>query len=293
MPRFIVILVQILWRSLHRLAGYPACHHRKAYCLKPVASVHPKNRRKPDWVIQTLIHYKAMHPGMACRALADAFNRQYGQQETISHTTVNNYLRQHKAQVLMKRQQVRSRQAVIGSNNRIWGVDLTGKQIDGKTCWILGGVDHGTRACVILQALSDKRTISILRVLLDAIERFGKPQIIRTDNEAVFTSKLFCWTLRLLRINHQRTDIACPWQNGRIERLFGTLKDKLNQVDIHTTAAFTELIRDFRFWYNHIRTHQSLQGHTPAEVWDRRTPKPYALHYSAWDGLLTGFYHPT
>jgi transposase InsO family protein len=31
----------------------------------------------------------------------------------------------------------------------------------------------------------------------------------------------------LLGIRMQRTDVHCPWQNGRIEQLFGTLKAAL------------------------------------------------------------------
>jgi transposase InsO family protein len=49
--------------------------------------------------------------------------------------------------------------------------------------------------------------------LIEAIKRYGKPRIVRTDNEAVFTSKVFRFAL--LGIRHQRTDPGCPWQNGR------------------------------------------------------------------------------
>lgn len=56
--------------------------------------------------------------------------------------------------------------------------------------------------------------------------------------------------------------------------------------------TFIQDITEFRFWYNHVRTHQSLQGYTPAEVWGGKQPKRMAFYYSAWDGLLTGYYHP-
>ena len=36
--------------------------------------------------------------------------------------------------------------------------------------------------------------------------------------------------LRLMGIRHQRIDPHCPWQNGRIERFFGTLKPHLRQL---------------------------------------------------------------
>ena len=40
---------------------------------------------------------------------------------------------------------------------------------------------------------------------------------------SIFTSRLFRFGMWCLKIRHQRTEIACPWQNGRIERFFGTL----------------------------------------------------------------------
>jgi transposase InsO family protein len=113
--------------------------------------------------------------------------------------------------------------------NRISGLDLTGKvDAAGVAHPILGIVDHGSRLAVSLRALADKSTITILRALLDAIERHGKPRFVRTDNESNVTSFLFRLVLASLDVRHQRTELHCPWQNGRVEHFFGTLKAKLN-----------------------------------------------------------------
>jgi transposase InsO family protein len=48
----------------------------------------------------------------------------------------------------------------------------------------------------------------------------------------VFTSVRFRLTLWLLGIQHQRIDPHCPWQNGRVEQFFGTLKEKLDQWEV-------------------------------------------------------------
>ncbi len=86
---------------------------------------------------------------------------------------------------------------------------------------ILGIVEHKSRLCLGVSALKDKGSITILRFLLDAIERYGKPKFIRTDNEPVFTSLVFAFGLWFISIRHQLIDRCCPWQNGRIERFFG------------------------------------------------------------------------
>ena len=58
--------------------------------------------------------------------------------------------------------------------------------------------------------------------------------------------------------------------------------------------ALNYSLGEFRFFYNHVRPHQHLQGATPAEVWARVDPyvEPVkqAFWFEAWDGLLQGYY---
>lgn len=176
-------------------------------------------------------------------------------------------------------------------------MDLTGKTDTEKNQHsILGIVEHHSRTCLMLSAMVDKSTITLLRCLLDLVERYQKPKIIRTDNEAVFTSRLFSLVLCLMRIKHHRTEVACPWMNGRIERLFGTLKEKLNDWEVSSFESLNHSLHLFRFWYNHVRSHQHLDGLTPAEVWrgktnfNRTSNKVY--WFDEWQGLLCGYYLP-
>jgi hypothetical protein len=99
--------------------------------------------------------------------------------------------------------------------------------------------------------------------------------------------------LKKLGIRHQLTDPGCPWQNGRIERLFGTLKQKLGQWQIVGIAQLNLDLNTFCYWYNHICPHQNLDGKTPAEAWSgdnpyTRTPKQERW-FEAWDELLVGY----
>jgi putative transposase len=207
------------------------------------------------------------------------------------------------------------------------GCDLTGKtDAHGKLHALLGIIDHGSRALLHLQALHDKTTHTLIACISEVIRTHGKPKAIRTDNEGMFRSPAFGNALKQLGIRHQRTTPGCPWQNGRIERLFGTLKDKLDQRiysprpqaglrEGRCAAAgyppayslrvkglgvreevMEQLNRDlstFQHWYNHVRPHQNLDGRTPAEAW--RGINPYAKPpkqehwFEAWDGLLAGY----
>src|SRR5690606_41321957 len=112
--------------------------------------------------------------------------------------------------------------------NHVWSIVVTKVTDKDKSSHTLFGVVHsGSRACLYLQQLPSKASITLLRFLLDTIEQYGKPKAIRTDNEPVFTSRLFRFGLWLLGIKHPRTDACCPWMNGAIERFFGTLNTSL------------------------------------------------------------------
>ncbi|MFZ6722941.1 integrase core domain-containing protein [Undibacterium sp. Ji49W] len=147
---------------------------------------------------------------------------------------------------------------------------------------------------LLLVRLESATSEAILNQLAVAIKLFGKPKSIRTDNASVFRSAAFAVGLMKLGIRHEFSQPGKPWQNGRIERFFLTLKQKLNLIIPKDGLALDGLLAEFMSWYNLIRPHQHLHGWTPAEVW--RGIDPYATApksvqcFAAWDGLLCGFY---
>lgn len=259
-----------------------------------------RTRRKPDWVPPEIIRLKAMQPQLSCRDIEHLFNRMYAAKRnmTVGKTYVSEVIKRHAYEIADVRKRVRRRRLKPGPRNRTWGIDLTGKAVIGGWQYsIFGVIDHGTRFNLHLAALSNKRSSTLLFAVVKACLRHGRPKIIRTDNESVFTSHLFRLGLKLLRIKHEIIDLHCPWQNGRIERFFGTLKQKLDCWKVPNRKALNTSLAEFRFWYNRVRPHQSLYGRTPAEVWRgkdiyRRGPKA-VLRYDAWDGLLSGIYLQT
>jgi transposase InsO family protein len=122
----------------------------------------------------------------------------------------------------------------------------------------------------------------------------GRTRLIRTDNESVFTSKTFRLAIFLLGIGHQRTDPHCPWQNGRVERFFGTLKRSLDRLAVDSLEGLNGALREFRFFYNHVRPHQNLGGGAPAEAWAGIDPYTSRIKdeywFEAWCGLLQGYH---
>ncbi len=178
--------------------------------------------------------------------------------------------------------------------NIIWALDLAYIGERRRKCTVLGLLDHGSRACLALSDLRRKTSVAIIRAILDAIELFGKPRCIRTDNESVFTSAFFRFALSLLGIRHQRTAPFALWQNGRVERFFKTFKELGRQWPLHACEAQKDLDL-FRIWYNHVRPHQHLDRFTAAQQWagNGSAPSKRLSYFSAWDVLFTGIFFPS
>jgi len=237
---------------------------------------------KPRGGRRELIRIKAHVPLAGVRQVADIFNRNFAPKTGVSvgKTFVYVVLRDNIYEVEKLRKKWKYRIPKPMGKNIVWGMDMTGVQIEngkgtekGKSsqATILGIIDHGTRKCLSLKSISDKASITLLKALITAIEAYGKPKSLRTDNESVFVSKLFRFGLWILGIRHQRTQIHCPWQNGRIERFFGTFKFYSDRV-IFNAKKIQFALDEFQFWYNIVRPHRHLGGLTPQEVWTGLSP---------------------
>jgi putative transposase len=266
-----------------------------------------RQRRKPEWIAQDILRLKALLPKSAgVRQIAAAFNRiQAGKAKAantrawrVSKSYVANLLRSRKLEVQRIRESIRQRQPGISAVNHIWGVDITGKKdMNGQLHHILGIIDHGSRKLIALFVTS-KHSHLLLKHVLAAFFTHGKPRRIRTDNEYCFTSQIFQNSLKALGIRLQTSELHCPWQNGRIERLFGTFKQQLHQIQVDSAEQLQELLDEFKYWYNTIRLHQHLSYQTPQEVWQQqRQPQAQESNsraqakptwWTGWDGQLSG-----
>lgn len=144
---------------------------------------------------------------------------------------------------------------------------LTKTDAKGRQHVVLAIVDHASRACLCVQRLTDKSSWTMCHHLVTVCRQYGCPRFLRTDNEAVFTSRRLRLALRFLGIRLQHSDPGCPWQNGRVERFIGTVKGMLLQHPIEDATSLDRALVHTRAVYNHLRPHQHLQGRTPAEVW--------------------------
>ena len=291
---YFILLLQDLFGKLKQLFKPKNYYKQKSkkVKLKGLTFIPYNNHnRKPSWVQDEVIYLKVHLPKYGCRKIAQTFNKKFADTHiTVSKSHVYNVVKENSYEIIKQRKKFKNKIPRKIENNRIWSIDLTTI----KEQQILGVIDGGSRALLKLQYLKNKSTINIIRVLLNAIELYGKPKIIRSDNESVFTSKLMNMVLYILGIKHQTTQIASPWQNGRIERLFLTMKQSFQDIIFPTAQSLETGLREFRFFYNHIRPHQHLDYRTPNEVWNNKpmanSKTHEALYFNALCGNVAGFY---
>ena len=152
-------------KSVASMAGDNGCAH------------HARTRAKPGWVIETIIHLKAVLPDHGCRKLADTFNRLHAASGmTIGKTCVATIIRRHQHAIAAQRRHWRQQPPGPGAINQTWALDLTGKtDSSGHVHYLLGLLDHGSRRLLCLRALVNKTAFTVLGHLFLAIGRYGLP----------------------------------------------------------------------------------------------------------------------
>lgn len=177
--------------------------------------------------------------------------------------------------------------------NQCWGIDTT-EVCDGHGVRhiVLGIVDHGSRMAIALRWIRRFNRWTLLGCLFLAIGEFGKPDSIKSDNHPVFRAHKIRILLNRIGVRWRYSKPGKPWQNGYIERLFGTFKQALFVYTLQDTAHVIHSLAEFRYWYNAARPHQHLHGLTPWQVWLRINPYCTrcrgAAMFTAWNGRLCG-----
>ncbi len=116
-----------------------------------------------------------------------------------------------------------------------------------------------------------------LEAVEEAIERYGTPEIMNTDQGSQFTSQAFTGLLKEHDIKISMDGKGSWRDNVFIERLWRSVKyeDIYLRAYDSASAVRTGLNRYFKF-YNSRRPHSSLDGQTPDQVYFNSLPQTKA-----------------
>jgi transposase InsO family protein len=160
--------------------------------------------------------------------------------------------------------------------NRVWTADFKGwwRTGDGRRCEPLTIRDLFSRYILCLRPMAWRSTEAVKQAFIEAFQRYGLPDIIRSDNGSPFAcitgpaglTRLSAWWLSL-GIKPERTQPGHPEQNGGHERMHG---DIARVIEAHPAATLDEetvRLERWRVEFNTERPHEALGMQTPGDIY--------------------------
>lgn len=169
----------------------------------------------------------------------------------------------------------------VTAANDAWCIDFKGwfRTGDGRRCHPLTVSDAFSRYLLAVEAIEPVG--EAVQVKMDELfHQHGLPVAIRSDNGTPFSSTAAGGLSRLsarwakMGIRLERIWPGKPQQNGRHERMHGTLKPEACQPPEATTADQQVRFNAFQQEFNHERPHEALGQRPPAQFY-RPSPRPF------------------
>ena len=150
--------------------------------------------------------------------------------------------------------------------NEAWSVDFVCDQTeDGRKLKILTVVDDWTREALAVRVARKMGHRDVAKVLGRLIGQRGAPSFIRSDNGSEFVAGGLKMTMDEFGVETAQVAPASPWQNGRNERLNGTLRYELLDREVFTTLMEARVLHEqWKKRYNEVRPHGALNFMTPS-----------------------------
>lgn len=155
----------------------------------------------------------------------------------------------------------------IKRKNQVWAVDITYIAMSRGHMYLTAIIDWYSRYIVGWELSDTLDTAPVLTALKMAISKYGKPEIINSDQGSQFTSDNYTIYLKSENIR-QSMDSKGRWiDNVVIERWFRSLKvERIYPYEYVTPRDLRIGIREYVLEYNTERPHQSHGYRTPVQV---------------------------
>ncbi len=166
------------------------------------------------------------------------------------------------------------RDLTITRANQVWAMDITYIPLAKGFVYLVAVVDWSTRRVLAWRVSIMMDVQFCLEAVEEALSRYGKPNILNTDQGSQFTSHSFTEWLKAQGIRLSMDGRGAWRDNIFVERLWRTVK--YEEVYLHAyesvSAARTGIDRYFQF-YNSRRPHSSLAERTPDQVYFQQLPQ--------------------
>ena len=161
--------------------------------------------------------------------------------------------------------------------NEMWQSDFTEWRLStGRKVEILNFIDDHSRLLIASRALAVVTGPDVIATFLGAIERWGTPACVLTDNGAVYNAisrqgrTAFESLLDDLGVTYKHGRPYHPQTQGKMERWHRTLKQWLVKHPSRSLAQLQRKLDEFVAYYNEVRPHRARGRRTPASAYAAR-----------------------
>ena len=169
------------------------------------------------------------------------------------------------------------RELSIDHPNQVWAMDTTYIPMKKGFVYLSAVLDWATRKVLSFRLSNTLTADACVEALEEALMKYGKPDIMNTDQGSQFTSSSFIGVLHQNNIRISMDGKGSWRDNVFIERLWRTVK--YEEVYLHAYETISEarnaLKRYFSF-YNQRRPHSALDGKTPDMAYFTNLPQNIA-----------------
>src|SRR5438128_1142223 len=258
------------------LEGLANLSHRPAHCPHQMAAA----------VEVELLEMRRAKPYWGARRLALELRRK-GEQPAPSKSAI--YRSLVRAGVIdplpRQRRSEKWKRWERGAPMELWQLDVVHGFLlaDGTSAKALTGVDDHSRYCVSARLMARERTQSVCDAFSSALNTYGVPGQVLTDNGKVFTGRfaqppvevLFDRICRENGVDHLLTEPRSPTTTGKIERFHKTLRVEFDTRQVfRNLKTAQEALDEWVNYYNKQRPHQSLADATPESRFNAGTDRP-------------------
>ena len=267
-----------LWKRRYQVEGASGLEERSR-------APHVHGRAMPREIAQRIIELRHIKPYWGPKKLLAILAEKHPDAPWPSPSAASDLLRREGLSAPRRRRRVLPVEqpfAAIGAANDTWCIDFKGwfRTGDGHRCDPLTVTDAFSRYLLGLKIV-EPVTEAVQKEMDRLFREHGLPRSIRSDNGTPFASTGAGGLTRLsarwakMGIQLERIQPGKPQQNGRHERMHGTLKAEACKPAQKTPKAQQARFDAFRAEYNGERPHEALGQIPPTRLY-HPSPRPYA-----------------
>jgi len=159
------------------------------------------------------------------------------------------------------------RDKAITKPDEVWAADITYIPLSSGYMYLVAIIDWYSRYVLAWRLSNSLESSFCLEVLNAALSR-RRPEIFNTDQGVQFTSRMFTGRLEAAGVSISMDGKGRALDNVFVERLWWSVKHE--HVYIHDHSSVRSLhqgLEAYLEYFNRERMHQSLEYHTPWEVY--------------------------